>query len=612
MGKDFREIAEIMESRRQAQSPLIEKMIEVRDRYNGEWVVPMVGHDDETDLPPMTPALVADAIDHTALRAGTVQPAIYSPALDASKDTGKYSLDFANRRRKALGYTWHKSNWKTYGARRAFRHLAGYATASLLVVPDFDMECAKIKVRDPLSTYPEPKAAEDASAPANVGYIHGKSADWLAKNYPEAKEILKRGPTQDGALWDVAEWVDGDEIVFVLLGPRSSIGQFMAPRNSFFTELRRWKNHAGMCTAYTPMRVSLDKIASHIANNVGIVDLMARLLALDIRATEKSIYPDRYIIGTPNGTPKIVGGVWREGTSGEVNLLQDVQAIGETRGAPDPGNKQTINQLERNFSASAGLMAPQYGESRGALRTGRGIDALMGASVDPRIQELHEIMEVTLTNINEAVLETYKGYWPDKKYTVFSGWVGDVGMVEFTPSEHFETSENLVTYPIPGADVGMTTVNLGQLLGAEAISKRTFRVRHPWIPDADAEERQVLIETLEKAQQMSLMERATAGGIPPADLSKIKRMIKQGKDIDDAVEMIDRLAQERQAALAPAPEEGQAVAPELMPGLANPGEGAEMQPPPPPIGPPAPGIANFRDLTRAMGQPQTSGAGRPR
>lgn len=604
----FTDIGAIVEQRRRAQSPLINKMLDVQTRYNGEWVVPYPSIDDEVALPPMTPALIADAVDNNAIRASSVPFSIMCPAVDMTKDTGKNSLEYASRRRKSLGFVLHKSNWRTYGARKAYRHLGGYATSSLEVVPDMVYGYPCIKVRDPLSTFPEPKAAEDMSPPLNIAFIYGKSADWIRSNYPEANDILMKGPNGPEVLWDLVEWVDEFDVVIGLLGPRYTLSGAAETRSNYFKELRRWPNRAGRCTGYTPMRVSLDKASSQIANTVGIVDLMARLMALDIRATEKSIYPDRYIVGTEGRQPRLVGGNWKEGTSGEVNLLEDVKEIGLLHGTPDPNNKNTIQFLERNFSKSAGLVPQMSGEGMSSFRSGRQLDAMAGMAIDPRIQELQEVMEVSLTYINEIVLDMFKGYWPDKKYTVFSGWGADVGMVEFQPSVHMEISDNLVRYPIPGADVGQTTVILGQLRGVNAISLRSFRDKHPYIEGNGAEEeRQLLIEAMEDAQMQALMVRSQQPQVPgavPTDLSRIQELLREGKELSEAVKIADREAKEKQATQAPPPGPGQSAAPETMPGLAAPGEGNQQPPPPesPLVPPPPQGIQNFRQLALAMRQ----------
>ena len=459
----FDEIVGIIRQRQDAQSPLLERMLEVKERYNGEYVIPLPSMENEPVLPPLTPALIAENIDAVAQRASSVMPFIGCPAIDQSKERGVRSREYADIRRRALAATWYSSKYKLK-MRRAYRHLAGYATSCLVVTPDFEKGVPRIDIRDPLGVYPEPKAYEDVEPPRNCGFVYGKSGDWLRAHYPAARQE-NGGPvaSDDNArqeLWDVCEWVDSEHIVIGIMGPRYNHYNQTYPYHSVQKELSRARNKSGMPCIITPGRVSLDKIASSVSNVVGIVDLMSKMMALEILAQEKAIFPDRYIIGRSGQVPMIVGGEWKDGREGEVNVLLDAESIGELRSTPDPSTNIAIDRLERNARISTGTVPQIGGETYGALRTGRGIDSLMGAALDPRIQEMQEIMEAHLPHLNECIFATYEGYFGNKQFSMFTGYAGDFGQVEFTPNEHFETHDNVVSYSIPGADIQGTTIQL--------------------------------------------------------------------------------------------------------------------------------------------------------
>ena len=580
----FDEIVGIIRQRQDIQSPLLERMLEVKERYNGEYVIPLPSMENEPVLPPLTPALIAENIDAVAQRASSVMPFIGCPAIDQSKERGVRSREYADIRRRALAATWYSSKYKLK-MRRAYRHLAGYATSCLVVTPDFEKGLPRIDVRDPLGVYPEPKAYEDVEPPRNCGFIYGKSGDWLRAHYPAARQE-NGGPvaSDDNArqeLWDVCEWVDSEHIVIGIMGPRYNHFNQTYPYHSTQIELSRAPNKSGMPCVITPGRVSLDKIASSVSNVVGIVDLMSKMMALEILAQEKAIFPDRYIIGRSGQVPMIVGGEWKDGREGEVNVLLDAEAIGELRSTPDPSTNIAIDRLERNARISTGTVPQIGGETYGALRTGRGIDSLMGAALDPRIQEMQEIMEAHLPHLNECLFATYKGYFGAKQFSMFTGYAGDFGQVEFTPNEHFETNDNVVSYSIPGADIQGTTIQLGQLLSMKGISLRTFRTKHPFIEDAEAEGRRVDEEQLEEAVMAAIQQQALSGQLPVVYVSKIEKHRKKGLDIFEAIEKADTEIREEQAAIAPAPEEGMAMAPEQVAGLAAGPEGMAPQGAPP-------------------------------
>lgn len=602
MAYTWDEIFAAMQQRREKNSPILEQMITIRNRYNGDWVVPYLTQEEAPELPPLTPSIIANTIDNYGMRAGSVLPAIRCPAVDPSKQTGTRSREYANIRRRAITATYNKSRMNL-ALRRAYRHLAGYATCCMVVVPDLTRrEMPRIEVRDPLNCYPDPRTGDNFDDPENVGFIFSKSSDWVMARYPETREMIGR-QVRGEQLWDMVEWIDQDDCVIGLMGPQdSAIYRNVTEPMRWSMELRRWPNRVGMVPAVTPGRVTLDRIASQLTHITGITDLMARMMALDIMAKEKSIFPDRYVLGKEGMTPQILGGEWKDGRSGEMNVVLDAQAIGSLPFSPDPTASQAIDRLERNARVSSGLVPQMGGETYGALRTGRGIDALMGAAVDPVIQEMQEIMAAALPTLNEAIFETYKAYWPNKLYVMDSGWAKDPGEVSFTPSKHFETSSNSVSYAIAGADAQQTNIILGQMLGAGTISRTTFRESHPWIGDAQSEAARVDEELMENTMMQAIQQQVVAGALPLMMLAEIERARREqpAGDIFTAVEVANRRVQEQQAQAPPEPGPDQVAAPEAQPGLAAPPPSGEMQQPGA-IGA-TEGQAGLRELMNALSQ----------
>ena len=578
MARDWDDIVNAMTMRRTQRGPLLEDMMQVRERYNGDYVIPDLGMDSK----PMTSTIIADAIDHNGLRAASVMPDIISPALRANVNTSRQR---ASARRKAYLYTWEKSLLNLH-LRRAYRHLFGYATTAFVVMPDFVHQCMTIQVRDPLHCFPEPKAAEDLSPPLDCGFIYGRSAEWLLHNYPQTATAagIRRDRTTSGELWDVVEWIDEDDVVMGVLGSRNDYMNGYSPTVAKPFELRRWPNRVGRCTVVTPQRVTLDRIASAVANATGIADFHARLTQINLAAMEKAIVPDTYIVGSSSAPPKLVG-PWQDGRSGGVNELLDVTNIGQLRNEPSQLGFALAERLEDTARSNTGTVNPFLGQGTGGARTGRGIDALMAAAVDPRIQEAQEIMQASLSDVNRIVGHGYLGYFKTKKYTVFSGWVTDNELSEFEPQVDFEeTVENKAFYAMPGTDIVGLNVVLGQLVGTEAISLETMRKLHPFIKDADGEQRRVLVQKLRQAAEMQILMRAQdpAGGMTPLDMANLIKFVEGGEELAKAIEKADEAARKRQAAEAPPPEAlppGQGAALEMMPGLANAGEGAEGLPP---------------------------------
>lgn len=624
----FSEIVQVMRSRQARDDTRLRAMLDVCARYNGDWALPMNDVVDPT-IQDLTPALVAETIDGTALRAASSIPTIVVPSLNPLRDTGPRSADYADRRRKALASTWADSNLQL-GLRRVYRHLGGFAELAIRVEPDKKRERPVISVLSPMGVYPESKTSEDLSPPLNVGIVYAKSASWIRQRWPKVAtenggpvpaESMSRA--DGGDLWDIVEWVDEDHIVFGLLGPRYDTAAaqryHQATRRDVtdaWAELERHPNKVGRCTIVTGERVTLDRAASQVANMLGRLDKMAQLQVLTMIAAEKAVFPDRYIIADANGTIRIAGGSWKDGRTGAMNVVEGpVKNIGELRGTPDPSGQQMVDRLERNWRVSTGLAPVQGGETMGALRTGRGIDSMLAASIDPRVQEMQEIVESALTEVNALVLDCAKTAYGSKKFVWFTGWRGDRTLFEFEPDKHVESNVNAVHYSMPGSDVQSLTIILGQLYGMEAISLDTLREMHPGISDADAERLRVDEQKIANAALDALLEQAKAGEIPVTHLLRIQKHLRKEKSVLAAIELADKELAEEQAKENPAPPEGMAMDPAAMPGLAP----AGAMPPPgafgapgggPQAGGPAPGPqigptdgqVGFRKLAAALSQ----------
>lgn len=616
--KDFQEAVAIVRSRRLAQSALIGQMVQVQQRYNGTYTLPVSKSDDQSDRPIVSPALINEAVDTPALRAASVEPMWFCPALDPTKDKGTKSVDRANTRSKALVSTYRQSKAKLI-LRKAYRQIAGYGMAAMVIVPDDKTNMPRLSLRDPLSAYPEPKDSHDVSLVENVGFVYLKSGNWLRSRYPEAREE-NGGPVMDSVavggndLWEVLEWMDETTTRVGVMGQhrqQTRWGTTEMPMELGGKEVHSWPNRLGFCPAVVPQTITLDRLVSRLYFMCAKTDLMAYLIDLDIQATEKSIFPDRWISSQPNETAEIVGadGRWQDGRTGHVNILKGMAGIGELRGTPDPNNKNTINQLEEYARQDTALTDSMTGQVGGqAMRTGRGLSTLQGISVDPRIQEMQQIMEISLECMNEAIFATFEKEWGNRSYTLFTGLEGDDSHVSFTPNvELAESHESMVSYAIPGADAGQQTVEIAQLVQAGLMSRKTGRRQHPHIKNPFQQEREILEEELDDAQLVALKQTAIQGQLPPQIAAAIRIHVREGMELDEAIIAAHNEEQKRQATVAPPAGPDQIAAPEAMPGLGAPGTGQ----PPNPAGPGAPpGLDEAQGMKRLIGA-LTSAPGNP-
>lgn len=604
------EIVIEMRTRFQSTSTLHQRMIDVRNRYNGsqvgDYILPYSNPEESEALDPMTPVLVAEAIDSLAMRAGETLPGIICPSIEPGKEVGVRSTQYADKRRRSILECYERSRF-VLGMRRAYRHLFGYASMAMAIMPDSQIKAPRIRVLDPLTAFPDPQTPEDLSDPKNVGFIFGKSAEYIRQTWEMAR-TERGGPvppqqSETQQLWDVCLWCDQEEWVMGLMGVRETRwGQstWVEGFEPAVMELSRRPHRLSRVPFILPKRVTLDAIISQVGNVLGHVDLQAKIMRLEIAAAERAIFPDKYVTGPSSTGVTVNDGTnkWKDGRSGEVNVLLDATNVGNLPATPDPISERLQDRLERNFRVSTGLVPQTGGETYGALRTGRGIDALMGAAVDPRVQEAQEIAQAYVPHLNEAILETYEKHYSGRTFFLFTNMAGDYDRVEFKPSDHVEGCyDNKVRYSITGAGVEATNIVLTQMVGAKLMSRRSAMERHPYVFDAVREATRINEEALEEAMLQGLLQQLVAGTLPPIMAAFMEEELTKepGIDIFEALRRADGRVRQLQSERPP---EG---TPALEPGIAagapaGPSAPAEMQPQ---IGPPGE-IAQLRELNNAL------------
>lgn len=576
------------QERMHQRNPLIRKMQLTAAHYDGDWVIPVPGTEN-TLSDPLGPALITEAVDTVALRCASLFPELHAPALDPFKREGVRSVDYARRRRLACEDTWRRAE-ELLVLGKEFRHLVAYAMFAHLVEPDHDTGQPMIRVLDPLMVYPEFRADTDFRPQSSVAIIYQRSGAEIMRLWPQAEQFINLSPVMVEAPWHMVEWYDRDQTTIGCMGMDWAQSQWGAAgeyhRQPGSTKgapfhLVTTPNRTGLCPIVVGGQISLTKAMARLAGFSAQIEVMAKMTALVIAAAEKSVFPDRYIIGKDGDVPLLVGGTWKDGRTGEPNLLANVTSVGEVRGTPDPIGMQVVDRMERNMRISTGQSSIMSGEqSTNALRTGRAIDSLMGASMDPRIAELQRISAVATKHTNSLILETYKTWWPNRQYTLFGFGRSARGVIDFTPSVHVETTETEARYPFAGSDLDAATIRATQLVGTEMISRKTGRKIHPLVEDPEQEEQLILAEKVEAALLQTYVAQAAdpAAGLPLADQARIAQLVTEGKTLSDAMTQAHKEAQERQAKMAPppAPDSGMIAAPETMPGVGMPGQGQEQ------------------------------------
>jgi len=611
---------EVVQHRRRYDTLAKRQMMDAAERYNNSIVFPLEDVEGAPEFPAIAASIIADSIDGFAVRANDTRPIVVAPALDQLAENHKRRAD---KRKHAWGATYFESQLPLKMA-RAYRQQFGYGTFCFQARPDHGLHRARIETKDPLLTYPEPMANDEIRLPNDIAYVYGRSPQELIRQYPEARSLIEANTSSDDDLWDVLDWTDNEWCMVGILGKRSSqsymrrygaSGQVLyesnSPDSSFL--VRAYPNRAGIVPAVCPTAVTLDRLISSITRIVPTTDVMNKLAALDFVAAEKGTFPTVVVLGENGQEPELLSDTFHDGRTGRVNLVQNARAVSTLAVGSQPQTQAQLSNLERVARQSTGNPSVFQGEASGSIRSGQTITQLAGYSVDPRVREAHEIMGYALTAMNEAVAATELGYWPNRKYTVFSGWQMADRQVSYTPVEIFsETRQSVVAYPMPGMDTQGITVAVAQLNQARMLSRKTGMQLHPLVPDEVEEERLMIGESLDDAILMAGVQLVSSGQLAWTDLALIRKNIRKGMLPEEAIAKAQEEAQKRQAAQAPAPQPGQVAAPEAMPGLNTPGAGGEMAPAPGPPGMPPSQAAQFEQVAQAlMAQGGAGGAPMP-
>lgn len=565
-------------------------MRHIRDHYNGDVIVPLP-EIDSTEASAVA-NLLAQGLDQTAMRIASVTPDIVCPPEDESS---KQAQKFAGIRRKALFGWWQNSRIDMQLAKRA-RHLIGYSNTIVQIRFDQDKGCPTWHVRDPLTAYPSNLRGSDDMTPADCVFGYERSYGWIRRQYPEAALRFAGGvsdaPLDTDRPIELIEYVDHDEYVLVAVRhPANSVGMYSQNGDTgpIVAELERVENRTGVCPVVMSQRISLDESKGQFDGILGMYQQQAKLMALEVIAVQKGIFPDTWLVGRAGEQPTIINPA--NGLTGEVGVLRG----GDLRDMQlQPGfmTNPAIDRLERAQRLTAGVPAEFGGESTSNIRTGRRGDAVLSAVVDFAVQESQRILARSLEAENKIAIAMAKSHAGGKSKSFYVSMGKVKGKVDYVPNKHFTTDENVVSYSHAGADINNLVIAGGQRLQMGTMSKESFMKIDPLVEDVESERDAVTAEQLEQSLLAGIQQQAAAGAIPPSDVARIIDLVKSDKmELAGAVEKVQREAQERQAEMV------SPTSPEAQPGIAQPGAGAEaMAAPPPAEG----GPAGLRELLGAL------------
>lgn len=621
-GRDVNEIVALFDARHLERGPVLREMMAVRDTYNGDLVVPLPELDRDEKV--AVANLLNTGIDQMAGRVASVLPTVFCPPRNDSKPR---EVAAATLRTKAMYGWWDANDYDIVMMRRA-RWMLGYACAPVQIKPPTRLQARRgvftpqWHTRDPLTTFPSAPTHHDDMTPEDCIFTYVRNHAWLARQYPEAFDALRRPKGVRGDdLLTVLEYTDDRETVLLAFGDRNADPSVVAGfrgRDSFggpagrtsglggwvgtdtVVELERIPNRAEVCTVVIPGRVTLDRMMSQFSAMIGMYETAAKLTALSIIAVEKGIFPDQYLVSRPNEQAQFLTGP-HDGRTGLVNVVTggEVREVGTNPGFQ---TNPMIDRLERAMRLEGGVPAELGGESASNIRTGKRGDQVLSGAVQFPIQEQQKLLAKSAKHELQRAVAVAKGYHGGKTTSTYVNWKGAKGNIEYKPKDLFVTDNVVVSYAQAGSDLNGLMILAGQAVGMGVMSKKTAGAILPIIEDPEFEHDQSIKESLEAAILASVQQKANSGEIAPVDTAWLMQQVGSNKmELAEALIALDERVQKRQAE-AQAQQADPAMA-DPMAGLAT-GTPAEGQMVPPSIAGPNESQEGLAGLLSSLRRPQ--------
>jgi hypothetical protein len=537
------EIVNLYRQRRGLYDGLHAKMREIGDVYNGRAEVPLP--DMERTERPSIPNLLTQGVDQMAGRITSVIPQV-------SFASAKPGTRLYDRRAKNAADTisgWWQMDRLMMKQKQRGRRLVAYGMSPTIIRWNYKEHRPIWQVRHPLEALPSPDIEPGQVAPQDCIFTYQRSAGWMMANgyEPQLRALMGR--------WDeiipdsrigILEYTDAEQTLLLATG--------YFPGESYDTEsnvmraiqLAWFPNLIDIPTVTIPTRLTLDRMTGQFDNTLGIYYMQARLMALEVIAVEKGIFPDTYLVSRPGEQARFIDGP-HDGRTGLINIIQGGDLSTE-QSQPGYLTNPTIDRLERAQRVTAGIPAEFGGESGSNIRTGRRGDAVLSATIDFPIAEAQEIFAYTLETENKIAQRLAKRIDGSEKRTIYVGTSNARRPVTYVPVETFEHEEHVVGFPAAGTDVNSLIIGIGQRVGLGTMSKRTAAELDPYIDNAELEHDAIIAEGLEQALMAGLQQQAQSGAIPPLVLAKVMTLVRNDKmELAEAMTKVteDALAEEK-------------------------------------------------------------------
>ena len=429
--------------------------------------------------------------------------------------------------------------------------------------PDFEDNLPRIRVEDPMGSYPEFDRFGRCVAYAKR---YMKTAQELANEFPEyAGALLGRlGYDQNNNMdIELIKYMDKDQTIL-----------YVPSRGNLV--LSRVKNPLGKMTVRIARRPGIDEESRGQFDDVIYVQMArARFANLAMEAAEKSIQAPfvvpNDVIDMPMGPDAII-------------RTQNPQGVGRVKLDIPAATFQEQSALQSELRLGARYPEGRTGNIDASIITGQGVQALLGA-FDSQIKAGQTILAEVFEDVLQLCFEIDEVLFDSEK-SVRGTAQGTPYELKYKPSKDINGDTSIeVRYGLmAGLDPSRALIFSLQALGAELVSKDFIRRELPWSVNVTLEEQRIEIEKMRDnltnaitASAQAIPAMAAQGQDPSKLIQNIADVIerrRKGETIEDAALAVFTPQQAPQQPMQPemAPPGAQGPVEQAPPSPATPGQ----------------------------------------
>lgn len=223
---------------------------------------------------------------------------------------------------------------------------------------------------------------------------------------------------------------------------------------------------------------------------IGMYQAQAKLLAYELIATRKTIFPELWAVSHPNAPSSARIVRLADGKKGTIGIIENGTII-PVNVQPGQMTGQAIDRLERNARVEGGIPSDWGGESATNIRTAKRGAQVTSSSVDPTLGELQTIVAEAREAEVARAIAVMKGWYGGTTTSFYIPRNGKPVSRDYRPNDLFKTDLCIAKFSMPGVDAASIPIEIGQRTGTGEMSMDTARRMDPMVEDPEHERDQV-------------------------------------------------------------------------------------------------------------------------